>query len=400
MCIILYKPSGVNLPDKQVLKTCFTNNPDGAGYMYAHKGQVHIRKGFMDFSSFEDSLDNVLKTIDEVKTPMVLHFRITTQGGVNKPCTHPFPLSKNMSDLRQLRYKTDIGIAHNGIITLTSEGYYGYKSYSTKVVDYSDTMKFITDYLSLIIKSPKYYKDKDTLELIERLAGSKLAILDANGHCELIGNFTKDNGIYYSNDSYKPKVYKPVTYTPTTYKRDYSPKRRENDYVIFDEDDYDDDYSWNGYGNYQDYDFYEECYDITTGEYDFEMYGICPIDDFIPDYCEMCSQRNCCKKRMPMDAQNLILDDGVTTLYPTKEFYRDNGHLIGISYDDKEQLYKVYYLETTGNYREEECRHPPLPQKHPHNKLHGRWQRGPRPSRLEKSRKKPCLSDRFSRKKW
>lgn len=336
MCIILYKPSGVNLPESEILKTCFINNPDGAGFMYATKGKVHIRKGFMDYSSFEENLNETLKYVDELKTPMVLHFRITTQGGVNKPCTHPFPLSKDMKDLRKLKCTTDIGVAHNGIIELTSEGYYGYRSYSTKKVDYSDTMKFITDYLSLIIKSPKYYKDKDTLELIERLADSKLSILDGNGHCELIGKFIKDNGIYYSNESYKPKVYKTAKSTSKT---------TQNNYSIY--DDYDDDYNWSAYANY---DFYEDCYDIRTGEYDFSMYGVCPIDDFIPDYCTCCSERNNCTKTMPMSAKSFVLDDGFTIVYPTKEFYRVEGNLLGISYDDNDNFYKVYYDEVDGDY--------------------------------------------------
>lgn len=344
MCIILVKPNGVKLPNKQVLETCFKNNPDGAGFMYAGKGQVHISKGYMDFASFDNALTTTLKKIDELKTPMVLHFRITTQGGVNQACTHPFPLSKNMTDLRQLEFDTNIGIAHNGIIDLTSEGYYGYGSYNAKKIDYSDTMKFITDYLSLIIKSPKYYKDKDTLELIEKLVGSKLAILDGNGHCELIGQFTKDNGIYYSNESYKPRVYKTAT---TKYKK---PKNQtSSSYTIFDEIE-NDDYSWGGYNPNYDYDDYEECYDWETGEYDFSYFNFCPIDDCIPDYCSMCANRHSCKKHMPIPASNYTIENGTKMIYPTKQFFRVNGELVGISYDDDDNFYEVYYEETYGKY--------------------------------------------------
>lgn len=337
MCIIVYKPSGNKLPNKQILETCFTNNSDGAGFMYSHKGEVIIKKGFMDFSSFDEALNDTLKRIDETKTPMVLHFRITTQGGVNQACTHPFPLSKNMEDLRKLDFRTNIGVAHNGIISLTSEyggGYYGYSSAKNKVIDYSDTMTFITDYLSLIIKSPKYYKDTDTLELIEKLADSKLAILDGSGHCELIGKFIKDNGIYYSNETYKPRVYS-HSYTTKTKKS----KKKNRDYTIFDED-----YTWNN--DYTDYDFYEECFDYYTGEYDFSLYNVCPIDDGLPDYCAFCSQKNECSKRMSGMVKNYVLDDGITVLTPTKEFYRIDGILFGVSYDENDALYEVMYEET------------------------------------------------------
>lgn len=339
MCIILYKPSGVKLPNKQVLETCFLNNPDGAGYMYTAKGQVHIRKGFMDFFSFEESLKRTLKAIDEVKTPMVLHFRITTQGGTNQPCTHPFPLSKNMSDLRQLTCTTEIGVAHNGIISLTSEGYYGYSSYNKKVVDYSDTMKFITDYLSLIIKSSKYYKDKDTLELIERLVGSKLAILDSNGHCELIGNFTKDSGIFYSNDSYKPRVYKTTT---------KSTKKSKTVKTFDDFDDYDYEKEYKKYKNLFTYDSpYDECWDEDLGEYDFSMLGVCPLtQDNDNTYCGWCVKCNNCSKTMDCKIPNYSIGD--TTLKQTKHFYRQSGYLYGISYDDKDNMYEVAYDEDGG----------------------------------------------------
>ena len=180
MCVILYKPNNVAMPTKDILKTCYDNNPDGAGYMYSNDNNVVIKKGFMTFNAFYKSLKSTKKLWNN--TPFVIHFRISTQGGVNKQLTHPFPLSANMSDLKKLNNKSNIGIAHNGIIDLTS-------NYYKKDINHSDTMEFITDYLSLIIDNINYYKNSKTLKLIERLADSKLAILDRCGHCELIGNF-------------------------------------------------------------------------------------------------------------------------------------------------------------------------------------------------------------------
>lgn len=191
------------MPSKKTLQTCFENNPDGAGYMYAYNKKVYIEKGFMSFSKFWKSLSDTRKKVGD-NVPYVLHFRISTQAGKRQDCTHPYPLSDKMAELRKLSTTTDIGIAHNGIISLTSAGY----SY-TKTITYNDTMEFITDYLSLIIKSKDYYKDKDTLTLIERLCGSKLAILDGDGHCQLVGNgWVLEDGVFYSNTSYLAhKVY-------------------------------------------------------------------------------------------------------------------------------------------------------------------------------------------------
>lgn len=200
MCIIAYKPEGLNFPNKATLKSCFENNPDGGGYMFAAGGCVHIVKGLMSFSAFYKSLKATRAKYGDA-IPYVLHFRISTQAGTTADCTHPFPVSANMDKLRKLQLACNIGIAHNGIIHLTSTGY-------SKSITYNDTMLFITDYLSLIIRGKDYYKDNNTLLLIERLTDSRLAILDGSGHCELIGKgWTEDGGIYYSNTSYKS--YKP-----------------------------------------------------------------------------------------------------------------------------------------------------------------------------------------------
>ena len=193
MCIIVYKPAEAPFPDRTVLDTCFLNNSDGAGYMYAVNGRVYIKKGFMSFDALMKSLKHTRKQCGD-KIPYVLHFRIATQGGAKPELTHPYPLSEEMADLKRLNSTSDIGIAHNGIISLTAS--------NKKDIDYNDTMTFITDYLSLIIRDKGYWKDPATVELINRLADSKLAILDGSGHCELIGDFKEDDGIYYSNYTY------------------------------------------------------------------------------------------------------------------------------------------------------------------------------------------------------
>ena len=203
MCVIVSKSKNASFPTKETLEICWNNNPDGAGFMYTADNKVHIRKGFMNFESFWKSLQNVRTKYGD-KIACVMHFRIGTQGGNIPENTHPFPLSSNMNDLRKLKSACDIGVAHNGIIELTS-------TYSKKV-NYSDTMKFITDYLSLIIHDEKWYKSKDTCTLIERLIESRLCVLDKSSHIQLLGqgwNEDKKTGVWYSNESWKsPKQFK------------------------------------------------------------------------------------------------------------------------------------------------------------------------------------------------
>lgn len=305
MCIVVYKKIGQSLPSRDILKNCFINNPDGAGFMYNFKNKVIIEKGFMTWEAFDVALSNVENKIDVRKSAMVLHFRITTQGGINQECTHPFPLSSKMDDLKLLRTTSDIGVAHNGIISLTS-------TYSK--VDYSDTMKFITDYLSLIIESKDYYKSKNKLKLIQRLCGSKLAILDSNGHCELIGDFIENNGIYYSNSSYAQA--KTKTIVPTYYN------------ALCDDD------------------YWELFYNYKTDEYEFD--SKCPyVIDGVTDYCGWCKDCSKCWgscKTQETTNEKPTLMHGDVELYPTKEeFYDDYELLHRIYYDEEDNMYDVVY---------------------------------------------------------
>ena len=63
MCIIVNKPKGVEMPSMKVLERCFDYNSDGAGLMYALKGKVEIRKGFMTFDDFKKGLSKAEKSI-------------------------------------------------------------------------------------------------------------------------------------------------------------------------------------------------------------------------------------------------------------------------------------------------------------------------------------------------
>lgn len=192
MCVIAYKPLNVAFPEEAVLKNCWENNPDMGGFMYAWNDHVYIQKGYMTFDSFKKALDRAREKTGD-KVPYVLHFRISTQG-YDKECCQPFPLSGKMSNLKRTRVETNMGVAHNGILSLTSDG----------SKDYSDTMLFVTEYLVNIIRSYDWHKDSRTKKLIENLIeGSRFAILDKKGHCELMGKgWIEDKGVCYSNSTY------------------------------------------------------------------------------------------------------------------------------------------------------------------------------------------------------
>lgn len=189
MCVIVYKPAGEPLPSKDILLRCFTKNNDGAGMMFVKGDKVHIQKGYFTFERFyTDAKANCSKS-----TPAVFHFRISTAGGVHSELTHPFAVSENRRECIDSITTCDVGIAHNGVISIDHE------------YNDSDTLAFVYKYLSLIADKPDWYKSEDNVKLVSVLIGSynKLAIMSSDGHVELIGDFIRDNGIYYSNTSYK-----------------------------------------------------------------------------------------------------------------------------------------------------------------------------------------------------
>ena len=57
MCIAIYSLIGTKIPTDEILKICFQNNNDGAGFCFnTDNNQVQIVKGFMDFDSFITAL--------------------------------------------------------------------------------------------------------------------------------------------------------------------------------------------------------------------------------------------------------------------------------------------------------------------------------------------------------
>ena len=192
MCIICVSRSGVRQPSEAVIRAMFNHNPHGAGYMFARDGWVTIHKGFMN-------LDDYLQAIREehftANDSVVYHFRISTQAGVSPEMTHPFPLSNQPARLRRLDQSCRIGVAHNGVIRLTSD---------PDNERYSDTAIFIADYLSQILRTRADLRDQRKLNTIYQLAQSKFAIMDGGGYIATVGKFIDERGLLFSNASYLP----------------------------------------------------------------------------------------------------------------------------------------------------------------------------------------------------
>jgi len=192
MCVICVSQKGIRQPNEQEIKNMWAANPHGAGYMFVKDGNVEIHKGFMELRDFMRSIKGEHFTDDDV---VIYHFRISTQAGVCPEMTHPFPLSERLEDMKILDCQCNVGIAHNGIIRLTS----------CKDAEYSDTALFISEYLPVIIRYTTDITDKRVKKTIKALAESKLALLNGDGDVSIIGDFwANDDGVMFSNKSFLP----------------------------------------------------------------------------------------------------------------------------------------------------------------------------------------------------
>ena len=193
MCIIIHKPESVPCPQKNIIETCFYNNPDGAGMaiLRPRAKEVEIHKGFMVLKDFLD-FAACAATRDDIVT---YHFRITTSGGTNPHNCHPFPISDNVKDLKALSITSRFAFIHNGVIGNGSPSL-------------SDTQLYVKDVLARIqMKSL-------TKNIVDRIAreteGSRTVTIDAQySYVAMTGKWIndKETGLSFSNSSYEKRYY-------------------------------------------------------------------------------------------------------------------------------------------------------------------------------------------------
>lgn len=204
MCVIMYKPKGKKMPNTATLQSMFLNNPDGAGIAYRNGGQWHVLKGMMELDELLTAIrSRGLGRLHDV----IVHCRIATSGLVDGGACHPFPISGKERALRAVKVDTNYVLAHNGILA----------NVDAKSV-LSDTQLFIRDVVSEVrgeLDSPAVL---DTLE--DLTIGNRLCI-GTPKDVHLTGDWQEDNGIFYSNGTYKP-THSRFTDWYKTYKQGYS----------------------------------------------------------------------------------------------------------------------------------------------------------------------------------
>lgn len=99
MCVIIIKPAGVAMPDKEILRAAMTANPDGFGLVspsVCYKG--------LDRGSFLRKLGKVSET-----EPCMIHLRWATHGSVKRANCHPFRAD-------------GVWFMHNGVLNIRTSG--------------------------------------------------------------------------------------------------------------------------------------------------------------------------------------------------------------------------------------------------------------------------------------
>jgi hypothetical protein len=167
---------------KKVLKRCWEHNPNGAGFMFAVKGQIHLCKEVSDFGRFYQTYARAVSEHGHRST-FVLHFRLATSGVIDEANCHPHWITHG-----KLAY------VHNGILPFTVP----------RDSPECDTVIFAR---SILARLPEGFLDnKPTTWLIEQYIGnSKLVFLASNGQTWILNEALGvwDDGVWYSNTTYR-----------------------------------------------------------------------------------------------------------------------------------------------------------------------------------------------------
>lgn len=188
MCIAILNTPNVTFP-KSIIKTCWENNSDGAGLIWTNTKNKTLHT-FKELDSVEAFYSKYLSVRRKhPKSNVVLHFRISTSGGVNLPNTHPFSVNEKLA------------FVHNGVIS------------ELNGIDKqrSDTNLFNARVLQNLPAG--FERNQAIADLIAKYIGhSKLIFLNAQNQFTIINpDLGKTDPVYsgcwFSNSTYKPSAY-------------------------------------------------------------------------------------------------------------------------------------------------------------------------------------------------
>jgi predicted glutamine amidotransferase len=201
MCIIVAIPAN-KVVSEETLHNCWVANDHGAGFMYPNQNdeELVVKKGLMTWEDFIQAYRQVPSDINRV-----IHFRIKTHGNSDEKNTHPFLISDRL------------GFVHNGVISGVT--------HTNK--DMNDTWHFSEQFLKPMHKADGKFLNKEwNMKLLGNyIGGSKLVFMNHKGQMWFVNEskgITEEDGVWYSNTSYKSKV--KVTTAPWTTQQQQTPR--------------------------------------------------------------------------------------------------------------------------------------------------------------------------------
>lgn len=200
MCLAIYAPKKTDKNSQFLfdgIRTAAITNDDGMGFAFkrASTKKVFISKGYTEVGQFIEAIKKKkLKDEDE----LIVHLRIGNKGHINTNMCHPFVASTDPDEvLSNDRYVDKPVFIHNGTLF----------KYSVTNSSYSDTYFFAKDFASNESLMWLLKNDINTFKkyLTDHISTSRFAFLfpHENTNGILLGDYTEDNGYFFSNDTYK-----------------------------------------------------------------------------------------------------------------------------------------------------------------------------------------------------
>lgn len=192
MCIIAYTEK--RSLTKKEFDECWKSNPDGFGMAYSKNGKLYVHKGIM-------KLDEAWSKYIEVKKHrVVMHFRIKTAGAICPELTHPFIISDTSPTLTSFTTDSNQIVFHNGCI-------WGWEKDCLEFLLAKEKGGKVTGHMSdsrLVALQMNNVKRKDRFDFLNKLSG-KFVLMD-HKTITLVGDFEENDGVFYSNGTYKERT--------------------------------------------------------------------------------------------------------------------------------------------------------------------------------------------------
>lgn len=182
MCIIIFSPNGMPIPDSDIRTAWNNGNDDGAGYVFVTSdNELIIRKPFFRLNALLAAYH--ADHIDHPDSVFLMHLRLATNGKPSEQTTHPFLLDNGQTVL-----------AHNGILTDFAHNH-----------NKSDTVLFCQTVLS--DRTPAQLLSHTFAHILADMigGGNKFVILANNGEYSIINEDAGEwnSEIWYSNTTYR-----------------------------------------------------------------------------------------------------------------------------------------------------------------------------------------------------